>query len=96
MISSIQRMSRPLSPFEHLILKCVCTGQSNLAISETTHFPVKTIENAISRSAKVFGVCSTPQTNLRVLLALAYGANFKSPEYDSGEMVRTHLASLPA
>jgi len=96
MISSLRRMSRTLSPFEHLILKCMCSGQSNLAISESTHFPVKTVENAISRFAKVFGVSSTPQTNLRVLLALAYNANFQNVDYDSGEMVRIHLATLPA
>lgn len=94
MISTVHKMSRNLSPFEHLILKCVCTGQSNLAISDGTHFSVKSVENAISRSARVFGISSTPDVNLRVLLALVYGANFKSAENDPAQSVREHLAAL--
>lgn len=76
MVNSLREMSRSLSPVEHLVLKCVCNGQSNLSISQTTHFTVKTVENTISRSARVFGVTSTPEINLRVLLAIAYRINF--------------------
>lgn len=93
MITTLRKMSRSLSPFEHLILKCVCSGQSNLAISEGTHFSVKSVENAISRSARVFGISSTPTVNLRVLLALAYGAQFSEAENISHKAVRAHLAS---
>jgi len=94
MIDSLQKMSRSLSPSEHLVLKCLCTGQSNLAITESTHFTVKSVENAISRSARVFGVTSTPNINLRVLLALAYRANFLEPDFGSTEKARAHLSSL--
>lgn len=76
MVDSISLMSRTLSPVEHLILKALCKGQSNLFISENTHYSVKTVENTISRSARVFGVTSTPNINLRVLLAIAYRVNF--------------------
>ena len=76
MVGSLKQMSRKLSPTEHLVLKCVCNGQSNSLISENTHFSVKSVENAISRSARVFGVTSTPDVNLRVLLAVAYRINF--------------------
>ena len=76
MVAVLGKMTRTLTPAEHLILKCVCDGQSNLAISQDTHFSVKTVENTISRSAKVFGVTSTPHINLRVLLAIAYRIHF--------------------
>ena len=76
MVSSLTAVLRDLSPVEHLILKGVCNGQSNLCISENTHYPVKTVENIISRSARALGANSTPNTNLRVLLALAYRINF--------------------
>lgn len=76
MVGSITKMSRELSPVEHLILQALCNGQSNLCISENTHYSVKTIENTISRSARVMGVISTPNINMRVLLAIAYRINF--------------------
>lgn len=94
MIKSLQTMTRSLSPSEHLVLKCVCTGQSNVAISESTHFSLKTVENTISRSAKVFGVAAGVNVNLRVLLALAYRANFQNADFNSTEMAIDHLASL--
>lgn len=76
MVGSLKKMSRDLSPVEHLILQAVCNGQSNLCISENTHYSVKTVENTISRSARVLGVTSTPRINLRVLLVIAYRVNF--------------------
>jgi DNA-binding NarL/FixJ family response regulator len=87
MVGSITHMSRKLSPVEHLILKLVCHGQSNAYISENTHYPVKTVENTISRSARVFGVTSTPNTNLRVLLAIAYRVNFGEIELEAKNIV---------
>ena len=94
MVTSLHRMTRSLTPTEHLILKCLCTGQSNSRISETTHFSIKTIENSISRSAGVFGVKSGVNVNLRVLLSLAYRANFKNSAFNSTELAITHLDSL--
>jgi DNA-binding NarL/FixJ family response regulator len=80
MVVSLKNMSRRLSPVEHLVLKAVCSGQSNLCISERTHYSIKTVENTISRSARVFGVMSGPDINLRVLLAVAYRVNFGDSE----------------
>lgn len=85
MVGSLRRMSRVLSPVEHLVLKCVCNGQSNSMISKSTHFSVKTVENTISRSARVFGVTATPNINLRVLLAIAYRINFGEIESQLGK-----------
>jgi DNA-binding NarL/FixJ family response regulator len=85
MLGSMTRMSRVLSPVEHRVLKCVCNGQSNLMISKNTSYSLKTVENTISRSARVFGVTSTPNINLRVLLAIAYRLNFGDAESRSGE-----------
>lgn len=82
MIKSIKKISRSLSPSEHLIMKCVSIGQSNASISETTHFTIKCVENSISRSAKILGVKSGPKVNLRVLMALAYRAKFENPTSD--------------
>lgn len=89
MLTVSQRMTRELSPAEHLILKCVCDGQSNLAISESTLFSIKSVENSISRSAKVFGVSSSPSINLRVSLVVAYLTNYKKP--DQNHTVSTDL-----
>ena len=86
MVGSLKQMSRSLSPAEHLVLKCVCNGQSNSLISENTHFSIKSVENAISRSARVFGVTSTPNINLRVLLAVAYRINFGDIEIKSSAL----------
>lgn len=94
MIQSIQKLSKSLSPSEHLIIKCVCTGQSNVAISETTSYSIKCIENSISRSAKILGVVSGPDVNLRVLLVIAYRANFPDPTFDPVELAVKHLRSL--
>ncbi len=69
-----------LSPSEHLIIKCLCTGQSNLAISQSTQFSLKCVENSISRSAKKLGVISGPDVNLRVLLSIAYRTNFQKDQ----------------
>jgi len=94
MIDSLQEMSRALSPSDHLVLKCLCSGQSNAAISKNTHFSLKSVENTISRSAKVFGVVLTPDINFRVLLALAYRANFQNMKFDSTAMAIAHLNEL--
>lgn len=87
-------MSRDLSPTEHLILKCVCTGQSNAAIAEKTHYTIKTIENSISRAARVFGVESNHDVNLRVLLALVYVAHFEDVDFHPAQSVNQYLHSL--
>ena len=82
MVTLLPLMSRELSPIEHRVLKYVCNGQSNLMISKNTHYSIKTVENTISRSARVFGVTSTQSINLRVLLAIAYRRHFGDVEVE--------------
>ncbi len=94
MIDHLRKMSRELTPTEHLILQCVCTGNSNASISERTHFSIKTVENVISRSARVFGIYPDVNINLRLLLALAYRANFQNVEFNSTELALKHLKTL--
>ncbi len=94
MIDHLAKMSRELTPAEHLILQGVCTGNSNASISERTHFTIKTVENGISRSARVFGIYPDVNINLRLLLALAYRANFQNVEFNLTELALKHLKTL--
>jgi len=79
-------MNRNLKPNEHLILQALSAGNSNLSISNRTNLPLKTVENSISRSLIVFGISQNENVNVRVLLAIAYRANFQNIEYDSVEI----------
>jgi len=72
----IQNMQRELTPFEQLVLELMCQGKSNKSIAEDTGHSEKVIENSVSRSARVFGIMSDENTNVRVLLALAYRTHF--------------------
>ena len=75
-------MTRELSPFEQLVLVLVCEGKSNSAIATLTVHTEKVIENTVSRSAHVFGIKSDVDTNLRVLLALAFRAHYGDQAFD--------------
>lgn len=75
-------MTRDLSPFEKLVLELVCEGKSNSAIAKLTVHGEKVIENTVSRSAHVFGIKSDANTNLRVLLALAFRAHYGDKAFD--------------
>jgi DNA-binding CsgD family transcriptional regulator len=68
--------SRELTPFERLILALVCEGRSNSSIALISSHSEKVIENTVSRSAHVYGIKSDSETNLRVLLALAFRAHY--------------------
>jgi DNA-binding NarL/FixJ family response regulator len=72
MARDITITTRELSPFEHLVLGLLCEGKTNSAIARETNHTEKVIENTISRSAKAFGIASDEDTNIRVLLALAF------------------------
>lgn len=67
---------RELTPFEQLILGFLCEGKSNIAIAHASNHTEKVVENTISRAAKAFGIHSDGETNIRVLLALAYRSQF--------------------
>jgi len=75
-------MTRELSPFEHLVAQHMCDGLSNAAIAHETSHTEKVIENTISRMARAFGIQSRPEINLRVLLALAYRAQFGDGSFE--------------
>ena len=66
---------RNLTSLEHSILQIMCQGKSNSAIAKETNRSIKVIENTISRVARVFGITSSCDNNIRVLLALTYRAN---------------------
>jgi DNA-binding NarL/FixJ family response regulator len=76
MNKSLPIATRDLSPIEHLVVQCLCNGQSNLNISINTHLSVKLVENTIYRSSRVFGIASNQLVNSRVLLSLVYNAAF--------------------
>jgi len=84
-------MQRELSPFEHLVLELVCQGKSNAAIARETAHTEKVIENTVSRSARVFGIISDGDNNVRVLLALAYRTHFGDAAFESFGLPCQHL-----
>ena len=82
MARDITITSRELSPFEQLVLGLLCEGKTNSAIARETNHTEKVIENTISRSAKAFGITSDEDTNIRVLLALAYRTHYGDAAFD--------------
>lgn len=88
-------MLRELTPFEHLVLDLLCKGKSNASIAHETSHTEKVIENTVSRSARVFGITADGETNVRVLLALAYRTHFGDAAFDSFGLPCGHLVSGP-
>ena len=82
MARDITILSRELSPFEQLVLGLLCEGKTNAAIARETNHTEKVIENTISRSAKAFGITSDENTNIRVLLALAFRTHYGDVAFD--------------
>ena len=82
MARDITITSRELSPFEQLVLGLLCEGKTNTAIARETNHTEKVIENTIIRSAKAFGITSDEDTNIRVLLALAYRTHYGDAAFD--------------
>ena len=91
----IKIMSRELTPFEHLVADHLCDGLSNAAIAKATSHSEKVIENTVSRSAQVFGIKSDGDTNLRVLLALAYRTHYGDGAFDNLHVPCSHLEVGP-
>ena len=87
--------TRELSPFEQLVLQLVCEGKSNSAIATQTSHSEKVIENTVSRSAQVFGIKSDSDTNLRVLLALAFRAHYGDTAFDQLNVPCSHSVVGP-
>lgn len=83
--------SRELTPFEILVLGLLCEGKSNAAIARESNHTEKVIENTISRSAKAFGISSDGDTNIRVLLALAFRTHYGDAAFDRLGVPCAHL-----
>ncbi len=86
---------RELTPFERLVLDRVCDGMTNSAIARETAHTEKVIENTVSRSAKAFGIKSDSDTNIRVLLALAYRTHYGDNAFDKLKIECQHHAVGP-
>lgn len=82
MARDITITTRELTPFEQLVLGLLCEGKSNAAIARETNHTEKVVENTISRSAKAFNISSDGDTNIRVLLALAYRTHYGDSAFD--------------
>jgi DNA-binding NarL/FixJ family response regulator len=96
MLKDITIFSRELTPFEQLVLELVCEGRSNASIAEETSHSEKVVENTVSRSAQVFGIKSGGDTNLRVLLALAFRTHYGDKAFDKLQLQCSHYVEGPA
>lgn len=83
--------TRELSPFEQLVLGLLCEGKTNSAIARETNHTEKVVENTISRSAKAFGIISDQDTNIRVLLALAFRTHYGDAAFDRLGIPCSHM-----
>ena len=95
MARDITISTRELSPFEQLVLQLVCEGKSNSAIALETAHSEKVIENTVSRSAQVFSIKSDVDTNLRVLLALAFRTHYGDRAFDQLNVPCSHMVVGP-
>lgn len=95
MARDITISTRKLTPFEQLVLELMCEGKSNAAIATQTSHSEKVIENTVSRSAQVFGIKSDGEINLRVLLALAFRAQYGDAAFDKLDLPCFHFEPGP-
>lgn len=91
MATDITIASRDLNPFEKLVLGLLCEGKTNAAIARETSHTEKVVENTISRAAKAFNIKSDADTNIRVLLALAFRTHYGDSAFDRLGVACSHL-----
>jgi hypothetical protein len=91
----ISVIERDLNPFEQLVLGLLCEGKTNSAITHLTSHSEKVVENTISRAAKAFNIVSDSDTNVRVLLALAYRTHYGDAAFDRLDMACSHAEIGP-
>ena len=91
MTADITISSRELTPFERLVMDLLCEGKSNAAIANETSHTEKVVENTVSRTAKTFGIKADGETNLRVLLALAYRTHYGDRAFDQLGVACLHM-----
>lgn len=90
MSTDITIAQRELTPFEQLVLGLVCEGKSNASIARETAHSEKVIENTVSRAARVFNIKSDGDTNVRVLLALAFRTHYGDAAFDRLNVACSH------
>jgi DNA-binding NarL/FixJ family response regulator len=95
MATDITITTRELNPFEQLVLGLLCEGKTNSAIARETSHTEKVIENTISRAAKAFNIKSDPDTNIRVLLALAFRTHYGDAAFDRLRVPCSHMEPGP-
>ena len=95
MSTDITIQNRELTPFERLVLDLVCEGKSNAAIARETAHTEKVVENTVSRAAKAFGIRSDGDTNVRVLLALAYRTHYGDQAWEKLHLPCEHFEVGP-
>jgi DNA-binding NarL/FixJ family response regulator len=95
MAADITITARELNPFEQLVLGMLCEGKTNAAIARDTSHTEKVIENTISRAAKAFNIKSDADTNIRVLLALAFRTHYGDAAFDRLGVACAHLEVGP-
>lgn len=91
MSADITILARELTPFERLVMDLLCEGNSNAAIAHETAHTEKVVENTVSRTAKTFGIKADGDTNLRVLLALAYRTHYGDKAFDRLGVACQHM-----
>lgn len=82
--------TRELNPFEKLVLGLLCEGKTNSAIARKTSHNEKVIENTISRTVSAFNIKSDPDTNIRVMLALAFRTHYGDAAFDRLSVACSH------
>ena len=95
MTTDITIQNRELTPFERLVLDLVCEGKSNAAIARETAHTEKVVENTVRRSAKAFNIKSDGDTNVRVLLALAYRTHYGDKAWEQLHIPCEHFEVGP-
>ena len=95
MSADITILARELTPFERLVMDLLCEGNSNAAIAHETSHTEKVVENTVSRTAKTFGIKADGDTNLRVLLALAYRTHYGDKAFERLGIACQHMELGP-
>ena len=88
-------LTRELTPFEQLVCEHLCEGMTNSAIATQTAHSEKVVENTVSRVARAFAIRSDGNSNVRVLLALAYRSHFGDKAFDSLGLTCQHMSVGP-
>jgi DNA-binding NarL/FixJ family response regulator len=81
-VTELPLLVRELTPFEHSVMLLLCEGKTNVAIARETGHSEKVVENTVSRTAHAFNLHATPETNVRVILALAYRSHFGDKAFE--------------